>query len=216
MHKPSNRQVDSNFVGPNGGKFVDEYPVNSVPLDGDVEQAKAYLAKAMEELGYSDVSELPQLSLVTWDASEQKLLLETIIDQWKQNLGLTNIQLNQYVIGTAIGSFYDLSYDIFCITWETDVLPTDVMESMMTGGECNYGIWSDPEYDKLVEQAVLEIDPVKQAELTSQAEQIFLDDAGIVPIFENSNTSAVQSYVEGFQMTAINSGFQFNHLVVRK
>ena len=174
------------------------------------------LAKAMEELGYSDVSELPQLSLVTWDASEQKLLLETIIDQWKQNLGLTNIQLNQYVIGTAIGSFYDLSYDIFCITWETDVLPTDVMESMMTGGECNYGIWSDPEYDKLVEQAVLEIDPVKQAELTSQAEQIFLDDAGIVPIFENSNTSAVQSYVEGFQMTAINSGYQFNHLVVRK
>ena len=216
MHKPSNRQVDSNFVGPNGGKFVDEYPVNSVPLDGDVEQAKAYLAKAMKELGYSDVSELPQLSLVTWDASEQKLLLETIIDQWKQNLGLTNIQLNQYVIGTAIGSFYDLSYDIFCITWETDVLPTDVMESMMTGGECNYGIWSDPEYDKLVEQAVLEIDPVKQAELTSQAEQIFLDDAGIVPIFENSNTSAVQSYVEGFQMTAINSGYQFNHLVVRK
>ena len=80
--------------------------MNSVPLDGDVEQAKAYLAKAMEELGYSDVSELPQLSLVTWDASEQKLLLETIIDQWKQNLGLTNIQLNQYVIGTAIGSFY--------------------------------------------------------------------------------------------------------------
>ncbi len=142
--------------------------------------------------------------------------METIIDQWKQNLGLTNIQLNQYVIGTAIGSFYDLSYDIFCITWETDVLPTDVMESMMTGGECNYGIWSDPEYDKLVEQAVLEIDPVKQAELTSQAEQIFLDDAGIVPIFENSNTSAVQSYVEGFQMTAINSGYQFNHLVVRK
>ena len=87
---------------------------------------------------------------------------------------------------------------------------------MMTGGECNYGIWSDPEYDKLVEQAVLEIDPVKQAELTSQAEQIFLDDAGIVPIFENSNTSAVQSYVEGFQMTAIISGYQFNHLVVRK
>jgi flagellar hook-associated protein 1 FlgK len=29
------------------------------------------------------------------------------------------------------------------------------MESMMTGGECNYGIWSDPEYDKLVEQESL-------------------------------------------------------------
>lgn len=70
-----------------------------MPLSGDVDKAKEYLAAAMEELGYSDVSQLPQLELITWDTSEQKLLLETIIDQWKQNLGLENIQLTQYVIG---------------------------------------------------------------------------------------------------------------------
>lgn len=126
-YKAYNRLVDSNFAGPDGGKFVDEYPVETVPLSGDVDKAKEYLAAAMEELGYSDVSQLPQLELITWDTSEQKLLLETIIDQWKQNLGLENIQLTQYVIGTAIGSFYDLSYDLFAITWETDVLPTDIM-----------------------------------------------------------------------------------------
>ena len=38
--------------------------------------AKQRLAAAMEELGYSDVSQLPQLELITWDTSEQKLLLE--------------------------------------------------------------------------------------------------------------------------------------------
>lgn len=216
FYNPYSRLVDSNFVGPNGGKFVDEYPADCAPLSGDVEQAKAYLAKAMEELGYSDVSELPELQLITWDASEQKLLLETIIDQWKQNLGLTNIQLTQYVIGTAIGSFYDLSYDLFCITWETDVLPTDIMEAMATGGEVNYGIWSDPAFDELVQQAVSEMDPVKQAELTAQAEQVFLDNAAILPLYENGVTGAVQSYVEGFQMSATSSGYQFNHLVVHK
>ena len=216
FYNPYNRLVDSNFTGPNGGKFVDEYPVDTVPLSGDVDKAKEYLALAMEELGYSDVSELPQLQLITWDASEQRLLLETIIDQWKQNLGLENIQLTQYVIGTAIGSFYDLSYDLFCITWETDVLPTDIMEAMATGGEVNYGIWSDPAFDELVQQAVSEMDAETQAELTAQAEQIFLDDAAILPLYENGVTSAVQSYVEGFQMTAISSGYQFNQLVVHK
>ena len=214
--KPANRLVDSNFVGPNGGKFVDEYPVDTVPLTGDVEKAKEYLAKAMEELGYTDVSQLPQLSLVTWDAESQKTLLEAIIDQWKQNLGLTNIQLNQYVIGTAIGNFYDLNYDIFCITWETDVLPTDIMRAMVTGGEVNYGIWSNAEFDTLVAQAVQELDPVKQAELTSQAEQIFLNEAAILPIYENGHASAVQDYVSGYQMSAISSGYQFNQLVVNK
>ena len=216
FYNPYNRLVDSNFTGPNGGKFVDEYPVDTVPLSGDVDKAKEYLALAMEELGYSDVSELPQLQLITWDASEQRLLLETIIDQWKQNLGLENIQLTQYVIGTAIGSFYDLSYDLFCITWVTDVLPTDIMEAMATGGEVNYGIWSDPAFDELVQQAVSEMDAETQAELTAQAEQIFLDDAAILPLYENGVTSAVQSYVEGFQMTAISSGYQFNQLVVHK
>ena len=215
-YKAYNRLVDSNFAGPGGGKFVDEYPVEAAPLSGDVERAKEYLAAAMEELGYSDVSQLPQLELITWDTSEQKLLLETIIDQWKQNLGLENIQLTQYVIGTAIGSFYDLSYDLFSITWETDVLPTDIMEAMVTGGEVNYGIWSDAQFDALVEQAINELEPDKQAELTAQAEQIFLDNAAILPLYENGVTGAVQSYVEGFQMSATSSGYQFNNLVVHK
>ena len=215
-YKAYNRLVDSNFTGPGGGKFVDEYSVETVPLSGDVDKAKEYLAAAMEELGYSDVSQLPQLELITWDDSEQKLLLETIIDQWKKNLGLENVQLTQYVIGTAIGSFYDLSYDLFAITWETDVLPTDIMEAMVTGGEVNYGIWSNAEFDSLVNQAINELDPEKQAELTAQAEQIFLDEAAILPLYENGVTGAVQSYVEGYQMSATSSGYQFNKLVVHK
>ena len=50
-YKAYNRLVDSNFAGPGGGKFVDEYPVEAAPLSGDVERAKEYLAAAMEELG---------------------------------------------------------------------------------------------------------------------------------------------------------------------
>ncbi len=209
------RLVDPSFAGTSGGTFVDEYPIESVPAAGDVEKAKEYLAKALEELGYADVSELPEMKLVTWDSTEQKLLCETIIDQWKQNLGITSIQLNQYVIGTAIGTFFDLSYDIFVITWESDVLPTDIMESMMTGGECNAGIWSDPAFDELVEAAVQELDPVKKAELTQQAEQIFMDDAGIIPIYLQGTIHVVQDYVDGFQISAAD-GFEFNNLVVNK
>lgn len=215
-NNPYNRLVDSNFVTEDGKNVADEYSVNGAPLNGDIEKAKEYLNKALEELGYSDVSQLPTLSLVTWDAPSQKLLLETIIDQWKQNLGVTNVQLNQYVIGTAIGNFYSLDYDIFCITWETDVLSTDIMEAFVTGGEVNYGIWKNEQYDTLVAQAIAEIDPVKKATLAQQAEQIFLDDGGVQPIYETSTTSAVQTYVEGFQMSGISSGYQFNNLVVNK
>ena len=46
--------------------------------------------------------------------------------------------------------------------------------------------------------------------------EIFLDNAAILPLYENGVTGAVQSYVEGFQMSATSSGYQFNHLVVHK
>lgn len=210
------RLVDPSFAGVNGDTFVNEYAVDTVPAGGDTEKAMEYLNKAMEELGYSDVSEFPTLSMVTWDATEQKLLCETIIDQWKQNLGLNCIQLNQYVIGTAIGSFFDLSYDIFVITWETDVLPTDIMEAMMTGGECNAGIWSNEEFDALVDAAVAELDAEKRAELTQQAEQVFLNEAAIQPIYLQGEIHAVQSYVEGFSISANGNGFAFNNLNVNK
>lgn len=35
---------------------------------------------------------------------------------------------------------------------------------MVTGGEVNYGIWSDAQFDSLVEQAINELEPDKQAE----------------------------------------------------
>lgn len=212
---PATRLVDPSFAGPGGGTFVDEYPIESVPAAGDPAKAQEYMNKALEELGYASVDELPAMSMVTWDAAEQKLLGETIIDQWKQNMGLSSVQLNQYVIGTAIGSFYDLSYDLFLITWESDVLPTDIMQSMMTGGECNAGIWSNAEFDELVNQAVAELDPVKKAELTQQAEQVFMDDAGIIPIYLQGEIHAVKEYVSGFQIGA-GDGFEFNNLTVNK
>ena len=107
--------------------------------------------------------------------------------------------------------------------WDTRYRFTRVQRAGCVGtvsythlGEVNYGIWSDAQFDSLVEQAINELEPDKQAELTAQAEQIFLDNAAILPLYENGVTGAVQSYVEGFQMSATSSGYQFNHLVVHK
>lgn len=211
----ANRAVDPSMAGVNGGTFVEEFPVNTVPTTGDVEKAKEYLAAALSELGYSDVSELPQMSMVTWDTAEQKLLCETVIDQWKQNLGITSIQLNQYQIGTAIGCFYDLTYDIFMITWESDVMPTDAMNAMTSTGEANPGLWSCPEFDELIDQARHELDPVKQAELTQQAEQLFLDMACVIPVYVQGDIHAVQPYVSGFVIGS-SDGFEFQNLTVSK
>ena len=54
-------------------------------------------------------------------------------------------------------------------------------------GGSNYGDWSDPEFDKVVIEAIQTIDEAKRTELLQQAEQMAVDQMGFIPVhFESS------------------------------
>lgn len=212
-YTPYNRIVDTGFVTGDGARFVDKYPVNTVPLEGNVDAAKEYLAKALDELGYQSPAEFPEMTMVTFSDENYKNECEMLIDQWRQNLGIDCISLIQYEAGQAIDTFYKADYDMFVISWEPNVRPTDIMVDLMTGGEGNPGTWSEPHFDELVRAATAELDPEKRAELTQEAEQTFLDDCSLIPIYILNSVSAVQSNVSGFRSGAID-GYEFDALRV--
>lgn len=216
MMQPYSRLMIPVYDGLNGGSYVDEYPIDCPPVEGDVEKAKEYLDLALEELGYSSVEELPEMNFVTWDADRQKLMCEAIIDQWKQNLGITSIQLDQYPIGTAIGMYMSNDYDIFAISLSASLSLEDSLENYVTGGDYNNGIWNCPEYDEIVAQLQTETDEATRFDLIQQAEQLLVTGSSIVPFYALTTTYAVQDYVEGFYMPTFGSGFQINELQINK
>lgn len=216
MMQPYSRLMIPVYDGLNGGSYVDEYPIDCPPVEGDVEKAKEYLDLALEELGYSSVEELPEMNFVTWDADRQKLMCEAIIDQWKQNLGITSIQLDQYPIGTAIGMYMSNDYDIFAISLSASLSLEDSLENYITGGDYNNGIWNCPEYDEIVAQLQTETDEATRFDLIRQAEQLLVTGSSIVPFYALTTTYAVQDYVEGFYMPTFGAGFQLNELQVNK
>lgn len=216
MMQPYSRLMIPVYEGLNGGSYVDEYPIDCPPVEGDVEKAKEYLDLALEELGYSSVEELPEMNFVTWDADRQKLLCEAIIDQWKQNLGITSIQLDQYPIGTALGMYMSNDYDIFAISLSASLSLEDSLENYITGGDYNNGIWNCPEYDEIVAQLQTETDEATRFELIQQAEQLLVTGSSIVPFYALTTTYAVQDYVDGFYMPTFGSGFQINELQINK
>lgn len=216
MMQPYSRLMIPVYDGLNGGSYVDEYPIDCPPVEGDVEKAQEYLDLALEELGYSSVEELPEMNFVTWDADRQKLMCEAIIDQWKQNLGITSIQLDQYPIGTAIGMYMSNDYDIFAISLSASLSLEDSLENYVTGGDYNNGIWNCPEYDEIVAQLQTETDEATRFDLIQQAEQLLVTGSSIVPFYALTTTYAVQDYVEGFYMPTFGSGFQINELQINK
>ena len=216
LSTPYSRLALPFFEGLDGGSFADEYPVDCPPLEGDVEQAQEYLALALEELGMSSVAELPEMHFVTWDTAQQRLMCETLIDQWKQNLGIETIQLDQYPIGTAIGNYSSNQFDIFAISISSSLTPYDALENFVNGGDYNNGIWTNDEYDALVEQDKAATDKAEKYALTQQAEQILVDGACIIPFYGLTTAYATQDYVEGFAIGDLGAGFQFENLQVNK
>ena len=216
MMQPYSRLMIPVYEGLNGGSYVDEYPIECPPLEGDVEKAQEYLDLALEELGYTSVEELPTMNFVTSKADRKKLLCEAIIDQWKQNLGITSVQLDQYPIGTALGMYMSNDYDIFAISLSASLSLENSLKNYVTGGDYNNGIWDCPEYDEIVAQLETETDEATRFDLIQQAEQLLITGSSIVPFYALTTTYAVQDYVEGFYMPTFGSGFQLNELQVNK
>ena len=209
------RVVSSMFTKEDGTTYQDAYPVDYVGTNGDVEKAKEYLEAALKDLGYSSVDELPALRYVTYENAEQKLIGEAIIDQWKQNLGIS-VTLEQYTIGTAIGMFYSGDFDLFNIGIDVGVSCISTMDSFTAGGSFDNGCWHSDEFDSLISQAKYATSEDEKFTLTNQAEQLMLSEAGILPVFFQGHPYAAHDYVENFVVPVIGSGWQLNYLHVNQ
>jgi len=221
----SNRYVSPNAKGNTDTTlFMDDYAVESVPMSGDVEAAKAYLAAALEELGYSDVSELPTVKYLTFDSDMYRLMAETLQSEWKTILGLENIQIELKPVNDAVMSMVFMDYDIyyqslssssrnfreFLEFWITGGTVSDVMQA----GAPFSNIYSNAEFDALVNDAMFEFDVAARNAMMAQAEQIMLDSYIFVPIQFNGIYYAVNDRVQGYVDPGAQDGLMFNYATV--
>jgi oligopeptide transport system substrate-binding protein len=113
---------------------------------------------------YGDVSNLPAITLTTSGyGGAVGSLLEAIVFQWKQNLGV-NVQVRQleperfyYNIRNEIDEIFDIG------GWIADYAhPQDFIDVLFnSNAENNYGSYSNPQVDDIIEQANREVDKSK-------------------------------------------------------
>ena len=72
------------------------------------------------------------------------------------------------------------------------------LDLLRTGSNQNYGDYSNPKFDALLNAAQQERDVKKRGELLNQAEQLALDDYAIVPVYFGVTENLVKPYVKGW------------------
>lgn len=203
-------------------KFADDFPVETVPMNGDADKAKEYLQAALDELGYASVDELPALSYLTFENDSYRLMAETLVDQWKQVLGLTNITIDLKPIPDAIQSMMSYQYDLYYTSLSGGETPSTFAKYWITGGSVNdvtgsgMSLFSNEEYDSLIKSTSTEFDRAKRMEDYAKAEQIFIDEGPLIPIETGVNYAAVADYVDGFVYNSFDDAIELDHLSVNK
>ncbi|MBL3687568.1 ABC transporter substrate-binding protein [Leucobacter zeae] len=88
--------------------------------------------------------------------------------------------------------------DLFYTLWYlSSPDPLEMYGVLRTGEFSNYGGWSDPEYDDLVNRAVSTMDPAERSEITAQAQQLTNEELPWLPLFTIPNAVYMGERITG-------------------
>lgn len=170
-----------------------------ISATANIEEAKRLLAEA----GYEDLSTFPKIRLGYYTNDTAKKVAETMQQMYKQNLGIeTEIVSAEWTV------FYDqvmqLDYDICAMGDLGTYLHPMAFLSTFTGENPPLETgWRNAEYDQLLEESLKQTDPAKSDELMHQAEDLFMNDFPIIPLYSGSQPMMMKDYVKNWYYSPV-------------
>ncbi len=208
------------FVLPKPMYYMDEAAWESA--DASAAKFDFDLDKAKEALAASAYPEGTTINLYT--SAVNKAMAE-IVQYHLAQIGVT-VEITEYLNSEGYGISYgytldengDRPYDMFCTGWLSDYLDpigylTPFWHSRNIGeGGANQAVYSNPEVDKLIDEAYKTPDDKERAALEIKAFEIAAEDVPYLPLYTTKQPYALSnkySYTEGpawfwnFQVTDI-------------
>jgi oligopeptide transport system substrate-binding protein len=176
------------FVPPGTAGYSDgpqaDYAEMSMPDRED--EAK----RLMEEAGYGPGN--PLKVEISYNTSENHKATSTAIaDMWKEALGVETTLVNRDAASHYAYLRQKGDYDVARAGWIADYNDPESFLALLKSNNpgFNYANYSNPEYDRLMDESYNERDPAKRADLMKQAEAIILKDTPyLLLLFYSSHT----------------------------
>ncbi|MBI3449101.1 MAG: ABC transporter substrate-binding protein [Acidobacteria bacterium] len=172
------------------------------PYRYDPVQAKKLLAEA----GYPEGKGLPDITMVTSNNTGIVRYSEAIQADLAAvgiRLKLKPMEFAAYQAAVEGTKETGMPADLIVQIWFADYLDPDaffrpLLHTSSFGSGGNYGRYSNPEIDKLLDSGRRETDPAKRTLIYRKVEDIALADAGLLPIYFYFDDALVGPKVRGF------------------
>ncbi|MGB7345202.1 MAG: peptide ABC transporter substrate-binding protein [Pirellulaceae bacterium] len=160
----------------------------------DVDAARELLVEA----GFPGGRGIPKITLLYNTTETHRAIAEVIQQQLQNNLNV-KIELQNMEWGSYLDKRKQKDYEIARAGWIGDYPdPNTFLDMWITDGPQNDTNWSNKEFDRLLRAAGSEGDPAKRMEMLRDAEQIFIDEMPVIPIYFYTSLNMIKDNVDGF------------------
>jgi len=177
------------------------YEINN--YKNNCEQAKKLLAQA----GYPDGKDFPVVEYLCSNIDVMKSVAEALQNMWQEVLGVT-VQIKTQDWNAFLGLQQAGDFEVSHLTWLGGDDPLCYLE--MNYSANNYAKYSNPEYQKIINQVQNEknLDINKRNELLARAEKLVIqEDMGIAPLFFPVAAGLLRENITGVYRSKYNNYF---------
>ena len=162
------------------------------------EERVSLAKKLLAEAGYDESNPLT-ITVKYRLAGDRKQIMVAMQDMWKR-VGVT-AKLEGKEPKVAYADYRSRNFEVADAGWVADYNDPDnfLYLGKTSSGVMNYGDYSNPEFDRLIDEANTLTDMDARAELLAKAEKMMLDDAPLVPIYFAVNRNLVGNHVAGWE-----------------
>ncbi|WP_429955358.1 peptide ABC transporter substrate-binding protein [Enterococcus sp. AZ192] len=175
----------------------------------DVEGGKKLWEDAKKELGIDSAS----ITLLTSDTDSAKKLSEYIQGLLTENLSGLKVTISSVPFKNRLDQMSSGDFDVVLAGWAaTYADPYDFLQLFRTGGEQNYGKFSNEEFDKLLQESATTYatENEKRWDTLLDAQKVLMENSPVTPLYQASEAFLVNDRVEGLVYRAIGAPYYKN------
>jgi len=173
--------------------------------DNDVKAAKDYLDKGLKELG---LTKLPTIKFLGDDTDTARKYDQALQQMWEKNLGV-KVELQNVAFKVRLDNMNKGNYEMVLAGWGADYDdPMTFLDMWQTGNGNNTAFYSNPEYDKLIDEAKVNTNLKARNEELIKAEKLLMEDMPIAPLYYQTYAYVVKPYVKDYIVPVFGSEFE--------
>jgi len=187
-------------TGPDGKDFRE---TTDTYLTTDKTKALEYWEAGLAELGLTELS----YTMLVEDTESAINVAQFLQSEWQTTLPGLNIELQTMPKKNRVERMQAGDYELVLTRWGPDYAdPMTYLDMWTTDSSNNYGLWSNAEYDALIENAKkgeLALDLEARWEALKDAEKMVMDEAVIMPVYQKGDAVMVRTGVEGIEFHSV-------------